>query len=125
MMSKTVLALCVVASVAVAAQAQAGGWPMFGGWGAPAAAPAWGLPAAPAFIPPWTQFMPQWAPCTTIGADCLDCHTKVVCTKVGGIEKACSDPLKPYCNLGECSATPSATCAPAPAPAAPAAAGAA
>ncbi|XP_013199354.2 uncharacterized protein LOC106142220 [Amyelois transitella] len=81
---------------------------------------AWGAPAAPAapvnpFIPPWiatAPWMPQWKPCTTVGATCADCTTKSVCTPIGGINKACSDPTLPYCNLGECSATPTAECAP-------------
>lgn len=97
----------------------AGGWGGWGGWpgagGGAVGGAAGGAPAANPWIPPWISaapWYPQWGPCTMIGATCLDCTTKVVCTKVGGIQKACSDPTLPYCNLGECSATPSAECAP-------------
>ncbi|XP_053610336.1 uncharacterized protein LOC128675158 [Plodia interpunctella] len=106
-----------------------GGWaganPWVGGpWGGGAigGGVGWGQPALPAagaganpFIPPWiasAPWIPQWSPCTTVGATCSDCTTKSVCTPIGGITKACSDPTLPYCNLGECSATPSAECAP-------------
>ncbi|CAG9137257.1 hypothetical protein JYU34_000445 [Plutella xylostella] len=101
MVSKVFLALCVVVAVAAALPAGAG--------------PATGTNP---WIPPWVAaapWMPKWAPCPVIGADCLDCTTKVVCTKIGGIEKPCADPAYPHCNMGECSATPSAQCAPAPA----------
>ncbi|XP_013199351.2 uncharacterized protein LOC106142217 [Amyelois transitella] len=60
---------------------------------------------------PW---IPQWQPCSTVGASCSDCTTKSICTPIGGITKACSDPTLPYCNLGECSATPAAECAQGP-----------
>lgn len=77
----------------------------------------WGVGANP-WIPPWVAaapWYPQWSPCTTIGSTCLDCTTKMVCTKVGGLQRACTDPTMPYCNLGECSATPTEGCGPAPA----------
>ncbi|CAK1555800.1 unnamed protein product [Leptosia nina] len=102
MSSQIALVLCLLVATAVAipatgyAQVQAG-----------AAVNTWIPPWVPQF--PW---MPQWKPCTTVGASCLDCNTKLVCTKIGGLEKPCTDPTMPYCNLGECSATPSAECAP-------------
>ncbi|KPI97029.1 hypothetical protein RR46_05646 [Papilio xuthus] len=100
------VALCFVLLVAVtsALPAQPGN-----GW-------AWGGGGVNPWIPPWVSaapWYPQWSPCTTIGSTCLDCNTKLVCTKIGGIQRACSDPTLPYCNLGECSATPSEECAPA------------
>ncbi|XP_063625548.1 uncharacterized protein LOC134797256 [Cydia splendana] len=123
MVSKIVLALCVMVAVASAVPAGGGpgGWPAAGGWGAPAA-PGWGAPAAPGwapaanpFIPPWiasAPWFPVFTPCTTVGSTCLDCKTKSVCTKIGALQRACSDPTLPYCNLGNCTATPSAECAP-------------
>ncbi|KAM3965711.1 uncharacterized protein ACR2FA_000035 [Aphomia sociella] len=123
MYSKVLIALCLVVVVASAVPAQpgggwggwAGGWGgAAGGWGAPAGGPAIG--GVNPWIPPWISsapWMPQWTPCTTIGSACVDCNTKLVCTKVGGLTRACTDPTLPYCNLGECSATPSAECAPA------------
>ncbi|XP_053610340.1 uncharacterized protein LOC128675161 [Plodia interpunctella] len=66
-------------------------------------------------VPGWTNpWIPQWQPCTTVGSACSDCTTKSICTPIGGITKACSDPTLPYCNLGECSATPTAGCASGP-----------
>ncbi|XP_049876539.1 uncharacterized protein LOC126374110 [Pectinophora gossypiella] len=103
MVSKIALALCVLVAVASAVPAAPGG--------------AWG-PAAGGvnpWIPPWISaapWYPQWTPCTTVGSSCLDCNTKLVCTKIGGIQRACTDPTLPYCNLGACSATPTAECAP-------------
>ncbi|RVE53217.1 hypothetical protein evm_002050 [Chilo suppressalis] len=112
MVSKILIALCVMVAVATAI-------PAGGAWGAnPWAGGGEGNPWAPAgnpFIPPWVAtapWFPQWTPCTTIGSTCVDCTTKQVCTKVGGIQRACTDPTMPYCNLGECSATPSAECQP-------------
>lgn len=91
-----------------------GGWGGIGGWGG-AGAGAWGGAGAGAspWIPPWVSsapWYPQWVPCTVVGSSCVDCNTKVVCTKVGGLQRACTDPTLPYCNAGECSATPSAGC---------------
>ncbi|VVC92095.1 unnamed protein product [Leptidea sinapis] len=80
--------------------------------------PAGGLVGAGAnnpWIPPWlaaAPWFPKWSPCTAVGAVCLDCNTRFICTKIGGLERACSDPTLPYCNLGECSATPTVECAP-------------
>ncbi|XP_028169141.1 uncharacterized protein LOC114359096 [Ostrinia furnacalis] len=112
MVSKVLVTLCVVMAVG---SSTAAGW----GWGAPDAAVAnpWaaGVGSNP-WIPPWVAaapWYPQWTPCTTIGSSCVDCTTKLVCTKIGGIQRACNDPTLPYCNLGECSATPSAGCEPA------------
>ncbi|CAH0720323.1 unnamed protein product, partial [Brenthis ino] len=103
---KVVLALCAIVAIAAAVPAQSG-WP---------GAEAGGPPAVGAnpWIPPWiasAPWFPRWVPCTTVGSACLDCSTKLVCTKIGGMQRACSDPTLPYCNLGECSATPSAECA--------------
>lgn len=89
-------------------------WVSLGAGGPPAAAGAPGA-AGGAWIPPWlaaAPWFPQWTPCTAVGSSCLDCTTKVVCTKVGGLQRACTDPTLPYCNLGACSATPTAECAP-------------
>lgn len=122
------LVLCLQLAVAAAivpggAGGAWGGWGAnAGGWGAntgvawaPAGAGAPNAAANP-WIPPWISsapWYPQWGPCTAIGSSCLDCNTKMVCTKIGGMQKACADPTLPHCNLGECSATPSAECAPA------------
>lgn len=108
MNSKVLLAFCVVLTIA-SALPQAGwtGWPPAG--------------VANPWIPPWISsapWYPQWTPCTTVGKSCLDCSTKLVCTKIGGMQRACADPTMPYCNLGECSATPSEECAPPAVPAA-------
>ncbi|XP_063537111.1 uncharacterized protein LOC134746615 [Cydia strobilella] len=120
MVSKIVLALCVLGAVASAVPAAGGpgGWPAASGWGAPAA-PGWGAggwaPAANPFIPPWiasAPWFPVFTPCAAVGSTCLDCKTKVVCTKIGAIQRACNDPTMPYCSLGNCTATPSAECAP-------------
>ncbi|XP_046969473.1 uncharacterized protein LOC124536871 [Vanessa cardui] len=102
MNSKIILAFCIVITIAAAVPAQTG----FGGW-----PPAGGVNP---WIPPWVSaapWYPQWSPCTTIGSSCVDCSTKIVCTKIGAIQRACSDPTMPHCNLGECSATPSEECA--------------
>lgn len=94
-----------------------GGWgPNAGGWGASMGVAAAGAPNAAVnpWIPPWISaapWYPQWGPCTAVGSACMDCNTKLVCTKIGGLQRACSDPTLPHCNLGECSATPSAECA--------------
>ncbi|XP_026321460.1 uncharacterized protein LOC113231380 [Hyposmocoma kahamanoa] len=100
MVSNVLLALCVVVAVAAALPGAAG--PP----GAPGGLNPW--------IPPWlasAPWFPQWTPCTAIGSTCLDCTTRLVCTKIGGLQRACTDPTLPYCNLGACSATPSAECA--------------
>ncbi|KAI5642179.1 hypothetical protein NE865_05871 [Phthorimaea operculella] len=121
---KLIVALCVLVAVAVAVPAGAGGPAAWGpaAWGPAAWGPAaWGPPGAAAggaspFIPPWiatAPWYPQWAPCTTVGSTCADCNTKLICTKIGGIQRACTDPTLPYCNAGACSATPTAECAPA------------
>ncbi|OWR43881.1 peritrophin type-A domain protein 2 [Danaus plexippus plexippus] len=97
MVSKIIIAFCFVAVVAAI--------PAQPGWGAGG--------GAGVFLPPWISsapWFPQWTPCTTVGSSCSDCSTKIVCTKIGGLQRACSDPTKPYCNLGECSATPSEEC---------------
>lgn len=103
-----------------------GGWgPNGGGFGASTGV-AWGPNAAAGapnaatnpWIPPWISaapWYPQWGPCTMIGSTCLDCNTKLVCTKIGGLQRACADPTLPHCNLGACSATPSDECAAVPA----------
>ncbi|XP_047992484.1 uncharacterized protein LOC125231166 [Leguminivora glycinivorella] len=131
MVSKIVLALCVLVAVASAVPAAGGpgGWPAAGGWGAG----GWGAPAAPGvgaggwapaanpFIPPWiasAPWFPVFSPCAAVGTTCLDCNTKVICTKIGALQRACTDPTLPYCNLGNCTATPSAECAPVAVPAA-------
>ncbi|CAH2043569.1 unnamed protein product, partial [Iphiclides podalirius] len=96
------LAFMVTVASALPAQPAVGGF----GWGAGGVNP---------WIPPWVSaapWYPQWTPCTAIGTTCLDCNTKLVCTKIGGLQRSCSDPTLPFCNLGECSATPSAECAP-------------
>ncbi|CAG9564762.1 unnamed protein product [Danaus chrysippus] len=101
MVSKIIIAICFVTVVA-AIPAQ----PAFTGWGAGG--------GAGVLLPPWISaapWFPQWTPCTTVGSSCSDCSTKIVCTKIGGLQRACTDPTKPYCNLGECSATPSEQCA--------------
>lgn len=89
---------------------QTGGWPGAGaGWPGAGANP---------WIPPWVAaapWFPQWTPCTTPGASCLDCNTKIICAKIGGLQIPCNDPTLPYCNLGSCSAEPSTECAPIPA----------
>ncbi|XP_022822879.1 uncharacterized protein LOC111353903 [Spodoptera litura] len=131
MSSKIVLIVCVVIAVVAAVPAQTGGgagpWAVAGGWGGAGGGaggwgPAggwgagWGNGGANPWIPPWVAsapWYPQWVPCTTVGSSCQDCTTRLVCTKVGGLQRACTDPALPYCNLGECSATPSAECAPA------------
>ncbi|XP_028025752.1 uncharacterized protein LOC114239646 [Bombyx mandarina] len=108
MVSKVIIALCITLAVASAVPQPATGGA--GGWG------GWNNGAVNPWIPPWiasAPWYPQWAPCTTIGSTCLDCTTKQVCTKVGGIQRACLDPTLPYCNLGECSATPAEGCEPA------------
>ncbi|XP_073961498.1 uncharacterized protein [Choristoneura fumiferana] len=117
MVSKIVLALCVMVAVASAVPA-AGGWgaPIAGPWGAGVG--GWGGAGGVAnpWLPPWVAsapWYPTWNPCTAVGSACVNCNTKLVCTKVGGLQRACTDPTLPYCNLGECSATPSAGCAPA------------
>ncbi|XP_075980536.1 uncharacterized protein LOC142979492 [Anticarsia gemmatalis] len=113
MSSKIVLVICALVALAAAVPA---GPPA--GVGGPAAG-GWGVGANP-WIPPWVAsapWYPQWVPCTGVGSACVDCSTKLVCTKVGGLQRACTDPTLPYCNLGECSATPSAECAPPAAPA--------
>ncbi|XP_030040426.2 sulfur globule protein CV3 [Manduca sexta] len=117
MASKFVLAICLMVAVASAVPQPGRAWGGAGwggaGWG--------GVGGVNPWIPPWivsSPWYPQWSPCTTIGSACVDCNTKLVCTKVGGLVRACSDPTLPYCNLGECSATPSAECAPEPVPAA-------
>ncbi|XP_068617902.1 uncharacterized protein [Battus philenor] len=97
------LALLVAVASAIPAQPGNAGW----GWGGGAVNP---------WIPPWVSaapWYPQWSPCTTVGSACVDCNTKLVCTKIGGIQRPCNDPALPFCNLGECSATPSAECGPA------------
>lgn len=99
-----------MAAATAVPQPGGGAWPAAAGWGAGGANP---------WIPPWiasAPWYPQWTPCTAIGSTCVDCNTKLVCTKVGGLQRACADPTMPYCNLGECSATPTAECAPPPAP---------
>ncbi|CAK1586893.1 unnamed protein product [Parnassius mnemosyne] len=102
-----VLGVMMTVALAVPAQPAAGGWGWGGGgWVGGAAANPW--------IPPWVSvapWYPQWTPCTAIGSTCLDCNTKLVCTKIGGLQRACTDPTLPFCNMGECSATPSAECA--------------
>ncbi|XP_059052715.1 uncharacterized protein LOC131847231 [Achroia grisella] len=114
MYSKVLIALCVLVAVATAVPAQPGGaWGGWGGWGAPGAGPAGGVNP---WLPPWlagAPWIPQWTICSGVGASCLDCTTKLVCTKIGGLQRACTDPALPYCNLGQCSATPTAECAPA------------
>lgn len=101
-------------AVAVAIPEPGAGWA--GGWGSAGS----GNGATNPWIPPWiasAPWYPQWTQCTTIGKSCLDCNTKLVCTKIGGMQRACADPTLPHCNLGECSATPTAECAPANPPA--------
>ncbi|CAG4951821.1 unnamed protein product [Colias eurytheme] len=102
MASKIVLVLSLLIAVAVAIPAQpAAAWPGAGG--------------VNPWIPPWlaaSPWFPQWTPCTTVGPSCLDCNTRLICTKIGGLQRSCTDPTLPYCNLGECSATPTAECAP-------------
>ena len=90
-----------------------GGWGGVGGWGGAGA--GWGGAGAGAGwgVPPWVAaapWFPQWVPCTVVGSSCVDCTTKIVCTKVGGLQRACTDPTLPYCNAGACSATPAAGC---------------
>lgn len=100
-------------TVASAVPGAAGPWGGWGGLGAGAGA-AGGAPVANPWLPPWIStapWFPQWGPCTMIGSTCLDCNTKMVCTKVGGLQRPCSDPTLPHCNLGACSATPSDECA--------------
>ncbi|KAJ8712296.1 hypothetical protein PYW07_005138 [Mythimna separata] len=130
MSAKIVLVLCALIAWVSSVPAQpgagigawgggGGGWGGAAGWGG-AGAGAWGGIGAGAgaganpWIPPWVSaapWYPQWVPCTVIGSTCVDCNTKVVCTKVGGLQRACTDPTLPYCNAGACSATPSAECA--------------
>ncbi|CAG9788684.1 unnamed protein product [Diatraea saccharalis] len=111
MFSKIFILLCIVIALSSAV-------PAGGGWGGNPWTAAGGNGLAPGgnpFIPPWVAqapWFPQWTPCTVIGSSCVDCTTKQVCTKIGGIQRACADPTLPYCNLGECSATPSAECQP-------------
>ncbi|CAH4030059.1 unnamed protein product [Pieris brassicae] len=108
MCSKIVISLCLLVAITAAIPATG-----LGGYQGPPA------PGANPWIPSWISqapWMPQWTPCTGIGSTCLDCNTKQICTKVGGLKRPCNDPTLPYCNLGECSATPSAECAPAEAP---------
>ncbi|GBP31887.1 hypothetical protein EVAR_16662_1 [Eumeta japonica] len=102
MASKMILAACALVALMAMVECQ------------PAAGGGWGAGTNP-WIPPWVAsapWMPKWSPCTTVGSTCSDCTTRLVCTKVGGLMRACTDPLLPHCNLGECSATPSAECAP-------------
>ncbi|XP_026756303.2 uncharacterized protein LOC113516130 [Galleria mellonella] len=111
MYSKVLVALCLVVVVASAVPAQPGG--AWGGWGGPAGGAAGGVNP---WLPPWLAGAPwlaQWSPCVGVGSSCLDCNTKLICTKIGGLQRACTDPTLPYCNLGQCSATPTAECAPA------------
>ncbi|CAH0589089.1 unnamed protein product [Chrysodeixis includens] len=119
MSAKIAMVLCLLVVVVSAVPAQPGwgggaGWGGPGGWGG---AGAWGgaggNAAANPWIPPWlasAPWFPQWVQCTGIGSECIDCNTKLVCTKIGGLQRACSDPTLPYCNLGQCSATPSVEC---------------
>ncbi|XP_052743365.1 uncharacterized protein LOC128199162 [Bicyclus anynana] len=114
MVSKVLIALSLVT---IAAAVPAVSPP----WGGASSGGAWpGAGGVSPWIPPWVAsapWYPQWTPCTTVGSSCVDCTTRLVCTKIGGLQRACTDPSLPHCNLGECSATPSDECA---APAVPA-----
>ncbi|XP_021195817.3 uncharacterized protein LOC110380227 [Helicoverpa armigera] len=116
MSAKIVLVICALVAMVSAVPAQPGagvaGWGGGAGWGAGGGA-GWGAGAANPWIPPWlagAPWFPQWTPCTTVGSSCVDCSTRLVCTKIGGLQRACTDPTLPYCNLGECSATPAEGC---------------
>ncbi|XP_039756337.1 uncharacterized protein LOC120631013 [Pararge aegeria] len=110
MVSKVLIGLCLLVTIAAAVPAVSPPWGG-GGWGAP----AWpGVGGVNPWIPSWISgapWIPQWSPCTTVGPSCVNCNTRLICTKVGGMQKACDDPTMPHCNLGECSATPSDQCA--------------
>ncbi|KAL4709000.1 hypothetical protein ACJJTC_005861 [Scirpophaga incertulas] len=115
--SKILLLFFVAITIATANPAGWSGWPQIGmnSWAAGNTNPWAPSGGVSPWIPTWVAsapWYPQWSPCTAIGSTCLDCTTKQICTKVGGIQRACTDPTLPYCNLGECSATPSAECQP-------------
>lgn len=62
-----------------------------------------------------TVIMPKiWIPCestTTPRLSCYNCNTRMICKNYkGALLKPCNYSLKPYCNEGICSATPTAGC---------------
>ncbi|CAK1586892.1 unnamed protein product [Parnassius mnemosyne] len=117
MAMKTAIVLTVMMTVALALPAQPtnDGWGWGDdGWGWGDGGWGWGGAAVNPWIPPFVVAAPwylQWTPCAAIGSTCLDCNTKQLCTKFGGLQRACTDPTLPFCNMGECSATPTAECA--------------
>lgn len=56
---------------------------------------------------------PNWTTCEYTASSplsCNDCNTRLICKPIGGLLISCKNPLKPYCNNGICSATPSEGC---------------
>ncbi|OWR54491.1 peritrophin type-A domain protein 2 [Danaus plexippus plexippus] len=55
----------------------------------------------------------NWTTCdfgVTPTISCYNCNTRLICKPIGGLLKACNDPMRPFCNSGICSSTPTANC---------------